>query len=180
MSLHTVLRPATDADIPFLFRVYASSRADEMALVDWSDEQKQDFLQMQFDAQHSYYHENYAQARFDVIEVDGETVGRLYVDRREDEIRIIDIALLPEFQRRGTGSALIRSILDEARDSGRSVTIHVEQNNPAMALYTRLGFQHVRDVSVYYFMRWDSTGDRLEDNSSGNSAGGAADQVSSD
>lgn len=77
MPPHTVLRPATDADIPFLFRVYASSRADEMALVDWSDEQKQDFLQMQFDAQHSYYHENYAQARFDVIEVDGVPVGRL-------------------------------------------------------------------------------------------------------
>ena len=125
-----------------------------MALVDWSDQQKEEFLHMQFNAQHQYYHEHFGSARFDVIEVDGRPAGRLYVDRREHEIRIIDIALMPEQRGNGIGSELIQRLIDEASASDRCVGIHVEHNNPALVLYERLGFTHVHDEGVYYFMRW--------------------------
>jgi len=125
-----------------------------MALVDWSDQQKEEFLHMQFNAQHQYYHEHFASARFDVIEVDGIPSGRLYVDRREREIRIIDIALMPGQRGKGIGTELIQGLIDEASASDRSVGIHVEHNNPALSLYRRLGFTHVHDEGVYYFMRW--------------------------
>lgn len=160
------LRPFKDADLPFLLAVYASSRAGEMAMVDWPAEQKQAFLEMQFDAQHRHYQDNYEQARFDVIETDGIACGRLYVDRQPDDIRIIDIALLPEYQGKGIGGQLIKAILVEAAGSGRSVTLHVEQNNPAMAWYKRLGFQHEKDVGVYCFMRWRASGQVEQDVSS--------------
>ena len=152
--MSAILRPAGEADLDFLYLLYASSRADEMAILDWSNQQKEAFLRMQFDAQHQYYHEQFSTAKFDIIELDNEAIGRLYVDRRVDEIRIIDIALLPEYRGKGIGGEFMKSLIEEAVSSKLSVTIHVEHNNPAMHLYQRLGFRHIRDEGVYYFMEW--------------------------
>src|SRR5204863_10048783 len=103
------LRPITPEDMDFLCRVYASTRQDEMALVtDWSEAQKTAFLQMQFNAQHAHYAEHYAHAQFQIILLDGAPIGRLYVDRRVKEIRIVDISLLPEYRNRGIGSGLLK------------------------------------------------------------------------
>jgi ribosomal protein S18 acetylase RimI-like enzyme len=143
------LRPAGPDDDTLLRRVYASVRADELAQVQWSDEVKDVFLRHQFDAQHAHYRENYVGASFDVIEVDGEPVGRLYVARWSDEIRIMDIALLPEHRGAGVGTALLRELLDEGAQSGKRVSIHVEMNNPALRLYERLGFAPVDQTGVY-------------------------------
>ncbi len=89
-----------------------------------------------------------------IVEKDGEPIGRLYIDRREDEHRLIDIALLPEWRGKGVGSELMRGVLDEAREAGKLVRIHVEQNNPAMRLYKRLGFEEIEDQGVYRLMEW--------------------------
>ncbi|HYA37229.1 MAG TPA: GNAT family N-acetyltransferase [Candidatus Methylomirabilis sp.] len=148
------LRPVRPEDMEFLFRVYASTRDDEMTLLDWSSAEKQTFLRMQFHAQHQYYHAQFRDARFDVIERDAQPVGRLYVDRRADTINIIDIALLPEHRRVGIGSLLLRALLAEANASGLSVSIHVERKNPALRWYERQGFVRVSDQGIYYFMRW--------------------------
>lgn len=153
------LRPVTAADNDFLFELYASTRAAEMAQVDWSDAQVREFLQMQFRAQSAHYDEHFADASFDIIELRGTPIGRLYVTELDDEIRIIDIALLPGHQGRGIGGAYLRSIIDRAAESGRSVGIHVERNNPAMKLYERLGFERIRDHGVYWFMRWSARAD---------------------
>lgn len=147
------LRPARAEDRDFLLRVYASTREEELRLVDWSDDQKAAFVGMQFDAQDSYYREHYEPATFDVIEVDGEPAGRLYVARWEDDIRIIDIALLPEYRGRGIGTALLRELLDEAAACAKRLSIHVEVNNPARQLYERLGFVPVEERGVYLLMQ---------------------------
>ena len=154
LEIETSLRPITDLDHGFLLRVYASTRADEMATVPWSEQEKADFLRFQFDAQHRYYMEHFPQAAFDLILLDGEPIGRLYTDRRDDEIRLIDIAILPEHRGRGLGGAIMREILAEGAASGRLVRIHVEQNNPAMSLYQRLGFEQIEEQGVYYLMEW--------------------------
>jgi ribosomal protein S18 acetylase RimI-like enzyme len=153
-SQQAVLRPMTDSDGDFLYRLYASTRADEMAMVNWSDLQKQEFLQMQFRAQTSHYAEHYPLASFDIIELDNNPIGRLYLDKQADELRIIDIALLSEYRSRGIGRYYLESIIEQARDQGRSVSIHVEHNNPAMSLYRRLGFVKIEDKGIYWFMRW--------------------------
>ncbi|MCB1602587.1 MAG: GNAT family N-acetyltransferase [Xanthomonadales bacterium] len=148
------LRPAVDIDLPLLGRIYASTRESEMAQVPWSEEQKLAFLQFQFDAQHRYYVEHFPAATRDVVEINGEAAGRLYLDARPSEIRLIDIALLPEFRGRGIGELLLREILDAGRRSQRAVSIHVEQNNPAMRLYLRLGFAPIEEQGIYHLMRW--------------------------
>lgn len=148
------LRPVTPEDRDFLWRVYASTREDELKRVDWDDAQKRAFIDVQFRAQHSYYTEHYPGADFSVIVADGAPAGRLYVDERPDEIRVMDIAVLPEYRGRGIGTRLMRGLMDKAGRAGKSVSIHVEQFNPALHWYTRLGFAAEDDFGVYLLMRW--------------------------
>lgn len=148
------LRPISPADDAFLARLYASSRAEELAITGWSEEQKADFCRRQFDAQSEYYAANYQGAAFQVIERDGEAVGRLYVARWEREIRIVDITLLPEFRGAALGTKLLRELQEEARAAGKSLSIHVERFNRALTLYERLGFRQVEDKGVYLLLEW--------------------------
>ena len=152
------LRPVGDCDWPFLYRVYASTRAEELARTDWTPADKQTFLRMQFEAQRRYYSEHFADAAFQIVEIDGQPAGRLYLDRRADELRIIDIALLPEFRGAGVGGQLMRDILDEGLRANLQVRIHVEHENPAMRLYERIGFQRIEQQGVYYLMEWTPPG----------------------
>lgn len=145
-------RAITDDDQEFLYRVYASTRAEEMALVDWSADEKEAFLRFQFRAQHTDYHKNYADAQFQLILCDQEPIGRLYLHWRDDELRIVDIALLPEHRGAGIGGRIMQDLIDQAQSAGKAVRIHVERNNPALHLYQRLGFEKVRDVGLYFLM----------------------------
>ena len=147
-------RPANDTVQQFLCTLYASTREDEMSVVEWSEAQKNAFLNMQFDAQHRYYREQFPSADYLVVERDGEAIGRIYLDRRADELRLIDIALIPEARNQGLGEALLLDLLDEGRASALPVSIHVERFNPAMRLYLRLGFTPVKDQGVYQLLEW--------------------------
>jgi len=147
-------RPITDDDRPLLVRIYGSTREDELRQVPWSDAEKEAFIEQQFGFQHTYYQQHFAAAEYRVILVGGEPAGRLYVDRREDEVRIIDIALLPEFRGRGIGGSIVNNLLEEAAAAGKPVRIHVESFNPAMRLYLRLGFQKSGETGVYDLMEW--------------------------
>jgi ribosomal protein S18 acetylase RimI-like enzyme len=148
-------RPMTDADLPFLSALYASTRTEELAVVDWSAAQKAAFLQQQFDAQHAHYRQHYGGTTdFLVIERGGAPAGRLYLARWSAEHRIVDIALMPAHRRQGLGGALLLDLLAEAAAVAKPVTIHVEKFNPAMALYRRLGFVAAGEQGAYDLMRW--------------------------
>ena len=146
------LRPTETHDEAFLLRVYASTRAEELALVPWSAEQKEAFVAQQFAAQSSHYAKHYAGMSADVIELDGTPAGRLLVARTAEEILIVDIALLPEFRGEGIGTALLGDLLAEADAGGKRVTIHVERFNRALRLYERLGFSVAEDQGVYLLL----------------------------
>jgi ribosomal protein S18 acetylase RimI-like enzyme len=146
------LRPVNDGDREFLEGLYATTREAELQPLDWSQEKKRHFLQQQFAAQDHYYHNQFPDCSYQIIMMKSDAIGRLYLDRRKDEFRIVDIALLPEYRGRGIGRQLMERILREARASGLPVRIHVEQYNPALRLYERLGFQRIGEVGVYLFM----------------------------
>jgi GNAT superfamily N-acetyltransferase len=123
-----------------------------MAVLDLDEAWKEAFLTQQFEAQHHHYQHNYPGARLDLI-LDGEQpVGRLYVARWEKEIRIMDIALLPEHRNGGIGSFLLGELLHEASVVGKILSIHVERYNPALRLYQRLGFRIDEDKGVYLLL----------------------------
>lgn len=146
------LRPASDTDIDFLHRLYASTREDELRQVPWSPEQKAAFVRQQFEAQHAFWRENYTDTSWDLIVRGGEPIGRLYVARWPDDIRIVDIALVPEHRGGGLGTRLIRALFAEGDATRRKVSIHVEIFNPARRLYERLGFAQAGDRGVYLLM----------------------------
>lgn len=148
------LRPIAADDLPFLLAVYASTRADELAPLGWGAEQQAIFVQQQFLAQHQYYQQHYTDAAFQVILVDGQPAGRLYVARWPSEIRLIDIALLPAWRGRAVGTRLLNDLFDEAVAARKPIRIHVEKFNPALRLYQRLGFVSIEDRGVYWFMEW--------------------------
>lgn len=147
-------RPAADSDRALLARVYASTRADEVASTGWPIAQQQAFLQMQFEAQDKHYREHYPDALWLIIQKGILPAGRLYLEDWTRELRIIDIAFLPEFRGRGWGEAILRDLMDATGATGRAVSIHVEKTNPAMRLYERLGFKTAEDKGVYDLMTW--------------------------
>lgn len=146
------LRPIHSEDREFLFRVYAGVRAEELALTDWDAAQKQAFLTQQFEAQHHHYQTHYPGARLDLILLEDTPIGRLYVARWREEIRIMDIALLPDYRNQGIGGELLRDLLKETTATNRRLSIHVERYNPALRLYRRLGFEPVGETGVYLLL----------------------------
>lgn len=148
------LRPAGPADAEVLYRIYASTREEELAVVPWDAPAKEAFLRMQFAAQDTHYHANFPQASYDLIMAGEQVLGRLYLDRGETAWNVIDIALLPDHRGKGIGSRLMKEVLAEAGAVGKPVQIHVERFNPAQHLYDRLGFRQIADQGVYLLLEW--------------------------
>lgn len=146
------LRPARPEDRDFLREVYASTREDELAPVPWDEATKQAFIEHQFTAQDTEYHARHPEGRFLVIEVAGQRAGRLYLSDMPEELRILDIALLPEYRGAGRGKAMIRQVMAEAEARGVRVSLHVERWNPARRLYERMGFSVRGESDVYLLM----------------------------
>jgi len=148
------LRPATPADRPFLLRVYMDARAAELAPTGWTPEQKAAFCASQFAGQDAHYRQYYPDCAFLVIEREGRPIGRLYRDRRANEIRVVDIALLESERGKGVGGRLLQAVLDEAAAAGLPVRMHVERFNPARRLYERLGFRVEAAGEVHDLLLW--------------------------
>lgn len=147
------LRPETEADIPFLRRLYISTRWEELGITNWTEAQKIAFLESQFALQRHHYRTYYPTTDWGVLEQGGVPAGRLYVERT-NKLLVMDIALLPEWRNRGTGTALMQAVMAEAHAAGKRVTVAVEKYNPAQRLYRRLGFREVSDEGMYWFMEW--------------------------
>ena len=148
------LHPVTDADLPFIRELYASTRNEEMATVPWTDEQRAAFVDMQFQAQLNHYREYYPGATHDLVLVSGRPVGRLYVDRQEREIEILDLTISARERNAGIGSLLLSRILDEAAKTGKTVGIFVENFNPSTRLFERLGFRETDQEGFHQHLQW--------------------------
>ena len=154
-SSNTTLRPVGSDDYDFLVEVYGSTRAEEMALVPWSTEQQLAFVRSQFAAQQDHYAKTYPTANHDIIVSNDRPVGRLYVARLDQEIRIVDITLLPAERNAGIGSYLIKQLVDEANRSGKITRIFVEEFNPSLRLFERLGFLPSEQHGIHVLMQYN-------------------------
>ncbi|RYG05451.1 MAG: N-acetyltransferase [Chitinophagaceae bacterium] len=155
------LRPVTDKDHTFLLTLYASTRSAELAVTGWSNEQKIFFLQSQFQLQHNHYQQHFSTAKFHIIEKDKLPIGRLYYGWENNNLRLIDIVLLPEYQRKGIGGRLIRELMDLVGARKGKLLLHVDINKPARDWYLRLGFlpenaEASLKNGVYQQLQWSS------------------------
>jgi ribosomal protein S18 acetylase RimI-like enzyme len=143
------LRPSLPEDREFLFRLYASTRADEIRPFGWPAAQQEAFLRMQFNAQQQWYAATYSTAENQIIEQNSEPIGRMIVQREAEIWRLIDISLLPEHRGRGIGGELLSVLIEQCRDSGAVLQLQVVNTNPALRLYTRLGFIKTGEDQIY-------------------------------
>lgn len=149
------LRAVTENDDQFLLSVYASSREEELSQATWAEGQKEMFLRWQFDLQRREYDSRFPDASYNVVLVDQHPAGRIWVGSDDEQVRLLDIALLPEFQNRGVGTALLRRLMDEAVKSGKVLRHMVfVLNNDAHRFYERLGFTVIEDLGAYKHMEW--------------------------
>lgn len=149
------LRPVIDADEAFLVAVYGSTRDAELSQAKWQPGQRELFLKSQFDAQRLEYTYRFPDAEYHVILVDDQPAGRIWIGRDKEQIRLLDIALLPEFQNRGVGTLLLNRLIHEAVIAGKPLRHMVfVLNDNADRFYERLGFVMIEDLGAYKHMEW--------------------------
>jgi len=153
-AIDVSFRPELPEDEAFLEKLYASTRAGEMAVTGWDAAQQEAFLRQQFQFQTTHYRKHYGDASFRIILRNDAPIGRLYVHFGAQEIRLMDIALLPEHRGAGLGGSILENLLREAAQLGKTVTLHVERFNPALRLYQRLGFRVIEDQQINFYMEW--------------------------
>ena len=153
-----ILRPVTPNDDAFLLSVYASTRAEELVQAQWQPGQQEAFVKWQFEMQRREYDARFPDAEYDVIEIDGQPAGRIWIARTNEEIRLMDIALLPAFQNRGAGTMLVQNLIEEATAAKKRLRHMVfVLNNEAHRFYERLGFVEIDDLGGYKHMEWKPT-----------------------
>ena len=149
-----MLRRVKENDSELLYPVFASSRTDLLAVVeDWDEAQQNVFVRFQFKAQQDQYRSNYPDAHFNIIILASEVIGYIHT-AQGDEIRLIDVTLLPRHRNRGIGQALIQDLLDKGERLQKHVSLHVQHGNPARRLYARLGFIETGEQGIYKRMEW--------------------------
>lgn len=148
------LRAACADDQDFLFALYASTRRDEMAAWGWPAAQQEIFLRMQYHALQQRYAAAGDRSEPRIILCEDAPIGQIIIIRSADEIRLADIALLPEHQGSGIGSTLIGDLLEEAARAALPVRLHVARDNRAAQLYERLGFEVCEDLGSHFKMEW--------------------------
>jgi len=157
------LRPVTPDDDQFLLSVYDSTRAEELAQAEWQPGQREVFLKWQFDLQRREYDARFPDAEYYLIVIDEQLAGRIWIGQDDKQIRLLDIALLPQFQNRGAGTLLLKWLIERAR-AGEKPLRHMVfvLNNDAHRFYERLGFVMIEDLGAYKHMEW-KTGLTTED-----------------
>lgn len=152
-SGRVALRAVAPEDEEFLLGVYAASRADEMALVDWDEAQKMAFLRSQFEAQTAQYHARFPDAQYSIILYREDAVGRFWIGRTPEQIRLLDISILPEFQNLGIGAVLLKTLVAESEAAGVPLRHMVfKMNIAALRFYERFGFSPIEDAGAYIHM----------------------------
>jgi ribosomal protein S18 acetylase RimI-like enzyme len=149
------LRLVTKDDEPFLLSLYESTREAELSQAQWAEGQREAFVRWQFDMQRREYDARFPDARYQLIVIDGQPAGRIWIGADQEQIRLLDIAILPQFQRRGAGTILLKELMKEADSAGKFLRHMVlVLNDDAYRFYERLGFVIIDDLGAYKHMEY--------------------------
>jgi ribosomal protein S18 acetylase RimI-like enzyme len=150
------LRKQVDTDLIFIKRLFDEVKSYELNAGQWQDELRKQILDMQFSAHELHFKNNLSNGEDSIILFEGNPVGRLILDRSDNDINLADIIILPEYQGKGIGKFVIEKIINESDTSGKTITLIVSKNNRAMNLYSKLGFKISHQTETDYCMIYSS------------------------
>jgi len=155
------LRPVDETDEDFLIELYKSSRGDDLRGLDWSEDRISEFLEMQYEAQRNLQDDN-GHVIEQLVLMKGRPIGRLSIAAGADEIRCIDLSLLPEYRNQGRGTLLIQRLQEQARSATLPLHLQVIRFNRAVNLFERLGFRRTSETGTHFQMEWLPEGMRSQ------------------
>lgn len=136
MTTTVTFRAQEEADTAFLGRLLAAVLEPALGLRAWPERERTSLLRMQYDARERDWQERYPPGLLEIIEVDGVPAGRIRLSRplADGSRRVVDLAIAPEYRRRGLATAALTRHED-------ALSLNVARTNiPAQRLYARLGF----------------------------------------
>ena len=150
------LRPVIDTDEAFLYRLYEATHGQQFALLPLAPSQREALVRMQFDAQRHGYRQQYPASQDAIILAQDKPCGRVWLDFSQPEyLHLLDIAILPEYQGTGLGTAVLQQMMEQARHARKPMHLHVARLNVgAFHLYCRLGFEVTAEDEVYWELMW--------------------------
>jgi len=137
-----------------MLELYQSSRGDDLRELGWEESRISEFLSFQHEAQKKFYQTDYQDVVDEIVMLEGQPAGRLIVDRREQEIRCVDLAISAEHRDAGLGTFLIRKLQNEARQLKRPLRLQVIRFSRAVNLFERLGFVRTSETGTHFQMEW--------------------------
>jgi ribosomal protein S18 acetylase RimI-like enzyme len=150
-------RLEAEADEPFLRRLIIAEVAENLMASSWPETIRDNLLDVQYRARRNSIRANFPQAESLLVLLDGQNAGWLVVDGTEgtqkDELRLVEILLLPDHRGKGVGSQLIRDLLLTAERAHLPLRLSVDvRNAAAIRLYERLGFRRIAGDEIRHFM----------------------------
>ena len=150
-----------DSDQDFLIELFQSTRPDIMAVEHLPLAQREELILTQFRAQSTDYQMRFPKAEKGIICYGNQPIGRLYLNRQSDEVRLVDISIMPEFRGQGIGQILLVAVQQEAKMQQKVVKLHVEKMNRAHQFYLRNGFQQIGETPTHFEMKWDANSEQI-------------------
>ena len=139
--MRLVVRPATAADLAFAFDVKRAALGAYVAQTWGWDEA----------FQRAFHVADWAAHRPDIVELDGTPVGTIEVVEHPYHVYLGEFYLLPDYQRRGIGTALLGRALARADDRRVPARLQFLKVNPVRSLYERHGFRITSESATHYF-----------------------------
>lgn len=150
----TLHPPRGAEDRLLLLAAYASSREDDTELALRHPDSRRAVIEHEFDSRQLCYPVDFPGVEYFLLRLDAAPAGRLYLQSAPTFVFVVDLVLLPPWRGHGRGTALLRELIDTSHAAGRVVRLHVAKNNPrADALYRRLGFQTVGELTNHFLLQ---------------------------
>ncbi len=106
--------------------------------------------------QAAYFDERFVPERWEIIQAEGRDAGVLIVEEDAEQVYLAEIEVLPAWQGRGIGTAVIGSLMTRATAAGKPLNLRVlHVNTRARALYERLGFRPYKEIDTHVYLRWE-------------------------
>ncbi|MEO7599257.1 MAG: GNAT family N-acetyltransferase [Opitutus sp.] len=140
------LRPATAADYRWLWELKRQTMRPyvEETWGGWDDA-----------AQEAFFRRNFSSETVQIIQVDDRNAGLLNLEHEARELFLANLQIAPDWQYRGLGTAVIRTLLETARALQKPIRLQVLRvNTSALRLYARMGFATYQESPTHYLMRW--------------------------